>query len=163
MSRPSTAGTPGAWDPAEVERITHGLKDQDGALIPILHAVQERAGYIDERAVPVIAEVLNLTRAEVHGVVSFYHDFRRAPAGSHVVKVCCAEACQAMGSDKLVADLEGALGIKLGATTPDRRVTIEAVYCLGNCALSPAVMVDGELKGRVSAADVLTLAGRGAG
>lgn len=161
MSRPSRSAVPGDWNQAAVEHIARDLKDQDGPLLPILHAIQERLGHIDARAIPVVAEILNLTRAEVHGVVSFYHDFRREPAGRHVVKVCCAEACQAMGSDALVAELESLLGVRLGATTPDLQITLEPVYCLGNCALSPAVMVDGELHGRASAPDVLALAGRG--
>jgi formate dehydrogenase subunit gamma len=122
----------------------------DGPLLPILHAITDRLGYVDEAAVRVVADALNLSRAEVHGVVSFYHDFRREPAGRHVIKVCRAEACQAMGGRQLVADLETALGIAVGETTPDGRVTLEPVYCLGNCALSPAALVDGELVGRVT-------------
>lgn len=149
-----------AWDQAAVERIAHALKACDGPLLPILHAIQEHQGYIDPRAVPIVAEVLNLSRAEVHGVVSFYSDFRREPAGDHVVKVCCAEACQAMGSDALVSELESSLGVRLGATTSDGRVTLEPVYCLGNCALSPATMIDGELVGRSSAPEILARVGR---
>ncbi len=160
MSKPSRSVVPGDWNQAVVEHIARDLKDQDGPLLPILLAIQERQGYIDSRAVPVVAEILNLTRAEVHGVVSFYHDFRREPAGRHVVKVCCAEACQAMGSDALVAELESLLGVRLGETTPDRQITLEPVYCLGNCALSPAVMVDGELHGRSSTPGVMALVGR---
>lgn len=121
----------------------------EGPLLPILHAVNDRFGYVDERVVPVLADVLNLSRAEVHGVVTFYHDFRHAPAGRHVVKLCRAEACQAMGARQLAAELEAALGIRFGETTADGRVTLEPVYCLGNCGLSPAAMVDGELHGRI--------------
>jgi len=101
-----------------------------GALLPILHALQEEFGYIDEAAIPLIASELNLSKAEVHGVISFYHDFRREPAGRHVLKICRAEACQSMGCDKLTG-------------TSDEALTIEPVYCLGLCALSPAVMLDG--------------------
>ena len=132
-----------------IRAIAQELALLDGPLLPILHAIVDRLGHVDERAIPVVADVLNLSRAEVHGVVSFYHDFRRAPAGRHVLKVCRAEACQSMGCERLVDRLETALGIAIGGTTPDGRVTLETVYCLGNCALSPAVMLDGELLGRV--------------
>jgi formate dehydrogenase subunit gamma len=135
------------------------MKDMDGPLLPILHAFNDRFGSIGNEAIVIIADVLNLTRAEVQGVVSFYHDFRRAPAGRHVIKVCRAEACQSMGSDDLTSRLERALGIAIGNTTSDRRVTLEAVYCLGNCALSPAIMIDGELFGRASEKKVLALVG----
>ena len=95
----------------------------------------------------------------MHGVVSFYHDFRREPAGRHVIKVCRAEACQSMGCEDLVSRLERALGIHLSETTHDRRITLEEVYCLGNCALSPAVMIDGELHGRATEEKVLAAVG----
>lgn len=160
--RGATNGTAAPWDAAAVTSIAEELKGRDGPLLPILHAVNERFGFIDERAVPLIADVLNLTRAEVHGVVSFYHDFRRAPAGRHVIKICCAEACQAMGCERVVTDVEEELGIALGGTTPDGRVTLEPVYCLGNCALSPAALVDGKLHGRMDGARLLALV-RGAG
>lgn len=138
-----------AFEADRVRAIAVELASLDGPLLPILHAVNDRLGHVDEQAIPVIAEVLNLSRAEVHGVVSFYHDFRRQPAGRHVLKVCRAEACQSMGCERLVERLEDELGVEVGGTTPDGRVTLEAVYCLGNCALSPAVMLDGELHGRV--------------
>ncbi len=118
----------------------------------MLHALQEEFGYVDARAVPQIADVLNLSEAEVHGVISFYHDFRRSPAGRHVLRICRAEACQSMGCETLVHHIESRLGIKLGETTPDRSLTVEPVYCLGLCALSPAAMLDGEPYGRVSLA-----------
>jgi formate dehydrogenase subunit gamma len=117
--------------------------------MPILHAINDRMGYVDQRALPIIADELNLSRAEVHGVFTFYHDFRKAPAGRHVIKVCVAEACQSMGSDGLARHLSLAFGIALGETTPDGRITLEPVYCLGNCALSPSAMMDGKLFGRV--------------
>ena len=129
--------------------ITH-LADQPGAMLPILHALQEAFGFIDSRAVPLIAESLNVSKAEVHGVITFYHDFRHAPAGRHVLKICRAEACQSMGVETLVSHIEQSHGIKIGETTSDNSLTIENVYCLGNCALSPAVMFDGELIGRVN-------------
>jgi formate dehydrogenase subunit gamma len=122
------------------------------ALLEILHDLQENLGFIPEAALPALAKALNLSRAEVHGVVTFYHDFRREPAGRHTIKVCRAEACQAMGGNELVGMIERYLQVKMGQTTADGAITVEAVYCLGNCALSPAVMVDGKLVGRVDPA-----------
>lgn len=130
----------------------------EGPLLPILHAVQETFGYVPEEAVPVIASELNLTRAEVHGVVTFYHDFRRKPAGRHIVKMCRAEACQAMGCDDLIAHAERVLGATVGETSPDGRVTLEPIFCLGLCATAPAALVDGELRGRLTPAAVDALA-----
>jgi len=117
-----------------------------------LHALQERFGCVDPAAVALVADALNLSRAEVHGVVSFYHDFRNEPPGRHVVKICRAESCQSMGCERLVAHAQQRLGVDVHETTGDRRFTLEAVYCLGDCALSPAVMIDGELHGRVDTA-----------
>ncbi len=134
---------------AELQRLIAAHRDQPGALLPILHAVQEAFGYVDDAAVPIIAKALNLSRAEVHGVLTFYHDFRREPAGRHVLRLCQAEACQSMGCEKLAAGLRARLGIDFGGTTPDGRLTLETVYCLGNCALSPAGMLDGRLYGRL--------------
>ena len=119
------------------------------ALIEILHDLQHEVGSVPEAALPVIAKALNLSRAEIHGVVSFYHDFRRKPAGRHVVKVCRAEACQSMRGNELAAAAQKTLQVGFGETTGDGAITLEAVYCLGNCALSPAVTVDGKLVGRV--------------
>ncbi|MGP0093739.1 MAG: formate dehydrogenase subunit gamma [Xanthobacteraceae bacterium] len=121
----------------------------DGPLLPILQALQDEFGYIDEAAEPLIAEALNLSRAEVHGVVTFYHDFRRAPAGRHVVKLCRAEACQAAGGDALAARAEARLGVAMGETAPDGSVTLEPVYCLGLCATAPSAMIDGRVVGRL--------------
>lgn len=121
--------------------------DQDGALLPVLHALQEAFGCVPEAAVPLVASKLNLSRADVHGVVTFYHDFRRQPPGRHVVKLCRAEACQAAGGEALAARAEARLGIATGATTPDGRCTLEAVYCLGLCSTAPAAMVDGTVVG----------------
>jgi formate dehydrogenase subunit gamma len=122
-----------------------------GALLPVLHAIQDALGFIPPDAVPRIARALNLSQAEVHGVISFYHDFRHAPPGRHVLKLCRAEACQAMGAEALAARLTARLGIAWRETTPDGALTIEPVYCLGNCALSPALMLDGQLRGRITA------------
>ena len=118
-------------------------------LIQILHAFLERYGHIPKEAVSQLADELNLSRADVHGVVSFYHDFRTEPPGEHVVKICQAEACQAMGSRALTEHAEQALGIAMHQTTDDGKVTLEPVYCLGNCACSPAIMIDEKVYGRV--------------
>ena len=116
-------------------------------LIQILHELLEQFAWIPEDAIRQLAEELNLSRADVHGVVSFYHDFRTAPPGKHVVKICQAEACQAMGSSELVAHAETVLGMKMNESTED--MTLEPVYCLGNCACSPSIMVDGDTFGRI--------------
>ena len=118
-------------------------------LVQILHGLMDQFGWICEDAVRQLAEELNLSRAEVHGVVSYYHDFRTSPPGAHIVKICQAEACQAMGARELTAHATASLGVGIGASNAD--VTFEPVYCLGNCACSPAVMVDGKTFGRVSA------------
>ncbi len=121
-----------------------------GGLLPLLHAIQDALGYVPADAIPRIAKALNLSRAEVHGVVSFYHHFRSAPPGRHVLQVCRAEACQSMGAESLLARLRDTLGVDLHETTADGAVTLEPVYCLGNCACAPSVMVDGQLRGRVT-------------
>ena len=118
----------------------------------MLHALQDEFGYIDSEAFPVLADALNISRAEVVGVVRFYHDFKEEPTGAHMLKVCRAESCQAMGCDALIEHIEGALGVGLGSTTADGALTMEEVFCLGNCALSPAVMLDNRLHGRVTPA-----------
>jgi formate dehydrogenase subunit gamma len=131
------------FDANQVRDIAAAHSHLPGALLPILQAVQDAFGCVDERAEPIIADVLNLTRAEVHGVVTFYHDFRRKPAGRHVLTLCRAEACQSAGGEALAARAEAALGIASGETTADGRTTLGAVYCLGLCALAPAAMIDG--------------------
>ena len=118
--------------------------------MPVLHALEDEFGYIDKAAVPLIASALNISKAEVHGTISFYHDFRASPPGRHVLKMCRAEACQSMGCDQLIDHVEARLKARLGETTADGSFTLDAVYCLGNCALSPAVMLDGKPYGRVS-------------
>jgi formate dehydrogenase subunit gamma len=122
-----------------------------------LHEVQATFGYIPDAVVPMIAEALNLSRAEVHGVVTFYHDFRSAPAGQHVLKICRAEACQATGGDALAARAEARLGVKMGATSADGRVTLEPVYCLGLCSVSPSAMLDGKIVARLDEKKLDTL------
>jgi len=120
-------------------------------LLPILHAFVEEFGYIDEAAEALVAEALNISRAEVHGVVTFYHDFRRKPAGRHILKLCRAEACQAAGGDGIAARAEQRLGIALGETAADGSVTLEPVYCLGLCACAPSAILDGRVHGRLDA------------
>jgi formate dehydrogenase subunit gamma len=138
------------WDADRAAALIEERRHMPGALLPILNALQDEFGYIDKAAVPVVADALNISRAEVHGVISFYHDFRHAPPGRHVMKLCRAEACQSVGCDRLIAHLENRLGVKLGQTTADDSFTLEQVFCLGNCALSPAVMLDGKPYGRVT-------------
>jgi formate dehydrogenase subunit gamma len=139
-------------DTARVLERIQGLQHLPGALLPILHALQEEFGYLDDAMIPLIAEALNISHAEVHGVISFYHDFRRDPAGKHVLQICRAESCQSMGCNSLIEHVEKNLGVKMGETSGDGNFTLRPVYCLGNCALSPAVMLDGQPYGRVSAA-----------
>ncbi|HSY08135.1 MAG TPA: formate dehydrogenase subunit gamma [Steroidobacteraceae bacterium] len=134
-----------------VLRIVAEHKSRPGPLIEILHGVQASLGFVPSGAVPVIAEGLNLSRAEVHGVVSFYHFFRTHPVGRHVVRVCQAESCQSMGAQALTAHAKRRLGIDFHETSADGAFTLEPVYCLGNCACSPALMIDDDLFGRVTA------------
>ncbi len=142
--------TTSTWDSEVARERIEALKDLPGAALPILNALQEEFGYIDDAAIPLIADALNLSRAEVVGVAHFYSDYRHEPPGRHVLKVCRAEACQSMGCDALAQHVESSLGTPMGQTTRDGGITLEDVYCLGNCALSPAVMLDGRLYGRVS-------------
>lgn len=122
-----------------------------GGLLPLLHEIQDRIGYVPSGAVPQIAKAMHLSIAEVHGVITFYHHFRSTAPGRHVLRVCMAEACRSMGAQDLMAHARKALGVDMHGTTADGAVTLETVYCLGNCACSPAVMVDNELQGRVDA------------
>jgi formate dehydrogenase subunit gamma len=137
----------GSEERARAICAAHG--DRPDELLEIFHAVQHELGFVPDPAVVVIANALNLSRADVYGVLSFYHEFRRAPAGRHVVKMCRAEACQAMHSDEVCAHAEERLGTIFGETSDDGEYTLEAVYCLGNCARSPAMMIDGDLFGCV--------------
>ena len=139
------------WNPDRAASIIDAHRRLRGNLLPILHALQEEFGCIDEEAVPLLARDLNLSRAEVHGVVSFYHEFRRTRPGRHTVKVCRAEACQSMDAEALIDHVRRRLKVDFGGTTADGAFTLESVFCLGNCALAPAVMVDETLHGRVDA------------
>ena len=133
-----------------VDAALEKFRDEPGPLLEILHAVQHALGCVPPEAVPLIAAGLNLSRADVHGVISFYHHFRAAPAGNTVVYLCRAEACQSRDAQSLAEHVQKRLGIGFGETTPDGRVTLEPVYCLGNCACAPSMLVDGELYGRVT-------------
>jgi len=139
--------------PPEQARAVQAALDANrglaGALLPIMHAVQDALGYVPEDAVPVIAQDLNISRADVHGMLSFYHYFRRHPAGRHTIYLCRAEACQARGARALEEQVKKSLGIDFHETTPDGSFTLEPVYCLGNCACGPSVMIDKDLHGRV--------------
>ena len=133
-----------------VEAVVQEHAGRIGALMPVLHSVQQRMGYIPPEAIPLIAKALNLSRAEVHGVMHFYHDFRSQPAGDHVVQLCRAEACQAMGGRALEIHVKARLGINYGETTRDGRFTLDPVYCLGNCACTPTVRIDDAIHARVT-------------
>lgn len=143
--QPDASTQPEPWSADRAAAIIAQHRHRPGACLPILHALQAAFGHVPAAAVPLVAQALNLSRAEVHGVVSFYHDFRGTPAGRQVVKLCRAEACQAVGGDALAEAMQRRLGIRLGETTADGAVTLEAVYCLGNCACGPAALHDGEL------------------
>jgi formate dehydrogenase subunit gamma len=127
------------------------LKDQAGPILPVLHGVQNALGYVPPEAVALVAEGLNVSRADVHGVVTFYHYFRHEPPGRHTIHLCRAESCQAMNGAALESHAKTKLGVGFHQTTSSGAFTLEPVYCLGNCACSPAVMVDGEVYGRVTA------------
>jgi formate dehydrogenase subunit gamma len=133
----------------DVISIVNTMLTMPGALLPILHAIQDKLGYIPTESLPLVAEGLNLSRAEVHGVVSFYHYFRSTPPGNHTVQICRAESCQAMGSRALEAHVKQALDIDYQQTTADGEITLEPVYCLGNCACSPAIRIGDEVHGHV--------------
>ena len=135
---------------AEIDAIVAGVGDKPGALMLVLHEVQNRLCYIPSDTVPAIARALNLSRAEVHGVISFYHDFRSTPPGRHIIRVCRAESCQAMGAVELAAHIKKRVGIDFGETSADGGFTLEPVYCLGNCACSPAIVVGNDIHGRVT-------------
>ena len=134
---------------ARIEGIIDAHRGRAGATLPILHDIQNALGYVPEEAIPLVAQALNLSRAEVHGVVSFYHHFRREPSGRHVVEICRAESCQAMGSRRLEAHAKASLGVDWHGSTADGAFTLEPVYCLGNCGCSPAVRVGDQIHGRV--------------
>ncbi len=143
---------PGAsvWNAERAKEIIAEHAGLEGPMPPILHALQEEFGCVSAAAVPLVAEALNLTRAEVHGVVTFYHDFRREPCAPHLLQLCRAEACQSMGSEALAAAVLAKLGVGWHGTTRDGELTVEAVYCLGLCATAPSALLDGEPLGRLN-------------
>ena len=143
-----------AWNAERARAIIDGHMALRGALLPILHALQEEFGYVDKAAVALLADALNLSQAEVHGVISFYHEFRSSRPGRHVIKVCMAEACQARGAHPLLERLRERLGVAVGETDAAGDFTLEVVYCLGNCALGPSALVDGRLVGRLAPARI---------
>lgn len=149
-----------SMDPATLANLVDEHRGLPGGMLPLLHAIQDRAGYIAPDCVPAIADGFNLSRAEVHGVISFYHHFRTEKPGRHVVQICRAEACQAMGGVTLEEHAKASLDVDYHQTSADGAVTLEAVYCLGNCACAPAIRVDNEILGRVSEADFSRLVGK---
>lgn len=142
------------WDEIQGNEIIRRHAGREGPLLPILHDLQAAFGCVPPQAVPVVAEALNLTRAEVHGVVSFYHDFRDKPAGRHVLKLCRAEACQSMGGEAMAESVLDRFSVAWGGTTPDGGLTVEAVYCLGLCSCGPSAMLDGQPIGRLGPASL---------
>lgn len=150
------------WDETEARALIEARRSEPGAMLPILHDLQERFGYIHESAIGMIAEALNVSKAETLGVVSFYHDFRREPVDGHILKLCRAESCQAMGCEALVEHLRNMHGLELDAHEGGP-LTIETVYCLGHCALSPAAMLDGAPLGRLTSADIDVLVAKAKG
>ncbi|UWQ94226.1 formate dehydrogenase subunit gamma [Rhodobacteraceae bacterium M385] len=145
------SATPAPLDPAEISAIIQQNMHLEGPLLPILHDIQDAFGCVPNDARAPIADALNITEAELHGVISFYHDFRSKPAGTRVLKICRAEACQAMGANDLSAKVLEMLGLGWGETSKDGALTVEPIYCLGLCACAPAAMIDGKVKGRVTA------------
>ena len=142
------------WAASRAAEIIAAHAGQEGATLPILHAMQQTFGYVPAQAIPQIAEGLNLTRTEVHGIASFYHDFRRAPPGRHVLRLCRAEACQSLGAERLAAEVQARLDVDWHDTTGDGAVTLEPVFCLGLCAIGPSGMLDGKPLGRLDPARV---------
>lgn len=135
---------------ARAKNVIERFSALEGPLLPILHGLQEEFGFVPAETLPVVAEALNISRAEVHGVATFYHDYRSQPAGRHVLKLCRAEACQSMGAERIAAQIQAALGLGFGETARDDSVTLEPVYCLGLCATAPAAMLDGRVIGRLT-------------
>lgn len=150
------------WDAAVAREIIAAHAHLDGAALPILHAIQEKFGYVPDAALPLIADALNISHADIYGVATFYHDFRREPPGRRLVKVCRAEACQSMGGREAASALLKACGVDWGETSADGAITIDPVYCLGLCAVAPAALIDGEPLGRADAARLITAVAEGA-
>ena len=148
------------WDADQAAAIIATHANREGPTLVVLQALQEAFGHVPEAAIPLVANALNLSRAEVHGVFTFYHDLRDKPAGKHVLKLCRAEACQAAGCDDLVAHAESKLGVAMGGTTADGRLTLEPVYCLGLCATGPNAMVDDMPLSRLDAASLDRIAAK---
>ena len=146
-----------AWDDVRANEIISGFKTMRGGLLPTLHALQEEFGYVDDTAMPVLAKTFNLSQADIYGVITFYHDFKRTRPGRHTIKVCRAESCQSMGSEELLADIKKRLNVEMHGKTADGQFSLEQVFCLGNCALSPAIMVDKTVYGRVTPERVDTI------
>ncbi|MEO9189797.1 MAG: formate dehydrogenase subunit gamma [Acetobacteraceae bacterium] len=147
------------WTTQEANDLITRHAREEGGLLPALHALQAAFGHVPRETVPLLAEAFNLSRADVHGVVSFYHDFRHHPPGRHVLRLCRAESCQAMGADGVAAALRARLGVTWGATSADDLVTLEPAFCLGLCAVSPAALLDGRPLGRIDAGAVLAALG----
>ncbi len=145
------------WNEQRGNEVIAAFVQEEGAALPMLHALQQTFGYIPRAAVPMVASALNVSRAEVHGIVSFYHDFREAPPGTHVLKLCRAEACQSMGGDAIATAAIAELQIGWSETTPDGRITLEPVFCLGLCACAPAAMLDDKVVGALDTARLSAL------
>ncbi len=145
------------WSSARAEEIIEANLSLEGAALPILHALQREFGFVPDEAVPLVAEALNLTRAELHGIVTFYHDFHWSAPGRHVLRLCRAEACQSLGAEDLAERARDRLGIRWGETSRDGAVTLEPVFCLGLCACAPAAMLDGRVIGRLDQARLAAL------
>ena len=161
MAGHTQTGSVAAWDAAQAAAIVASFAGQEGATLPILHALQSAFGHVPREAEAIVADALNLSKAELRGVVSFYHDFRAAPPGRHVLKLCKAEACQSVGALALAERLLARLGVAWGGTTADGALTIEPVYCLGLCACGPAGLLDNEPLARLDNAALADIA-RGA-
>jgi formate dehydrogenase subunit gamma len=149
ISQPSGTQTKVADCDARTRAVVAQHAGLEGPLLPILHGIQHEFGFVPSDSLPVIADALNMSRAEVHGVVTFYHDYRSQPAGRHVLKLCQAEACQSMGSERIASQIKSLLGIGFHKTAADGSVTLEPVYCLGLCACAPAALLDGAPIGRL--------------
>ncbi len=145
------------FDKEKISKDIDSIGARPEMLVQILQAIVSEYSYISEDIIRLVSQKLNLSRAEVHGVVNFYHDFRTKPAGKTVIKICQAEACQAMGSRNLTAQIEKILGVKMHETTADKKYTLEPIYCLGNCACSPAIMINNRVHGRVNKTHFNTL------
>jgi formate dehydrogenase subunit gamma len=146
------------WNEARAREIIDAHLSLEGPALPILHALHDEFGCVPEAATPILADALNVSRAEMHGVITFYHDFNREPHGRHTLKICRAESCQSMGAETMARDFLARLKLDWGQTTPDGALTVEPVYCLGLCSHSPSAMYDGEPIGRVDSATLDELA-----